>query len=100
MMNWDVLCHNLILLLCLQVFIAISLSLGDGLYNLIKITAISIKEMCKIIISQKDLPILEEVLGKSGSPYGYLTFLIYIVLAFSFYLYYIFPFCLFKLFVA
>nr|XP_027116931.1 probable metal-nicotianamine transporter YSL6 isoform X1 [Coffea arabica] len=50
-----------------KVFIGISLSLGDGLYNLIKITAISIKEMCKIIISQKDLPILEEVLDNKSS---------------------------------
>lgn len=54
----------MLLLLCLQVFIAISLILGDGLYNLIKIIAITVKEMCKISTRQKDLPIFKEVLGK------------------------------------
>ncbi|XAR58297.1 hypothetical protein NMG60_11026743 [Bertholletia excelsa] len=43
-----------------KVFIAISLILGDGLYNLIKIIAITIREMCKNSNKQKDLPVISE----------------------------------------
>lgn len=55
----------------LQVFIAISLILGDGLYNLIKIIAITVKEICNKRTKQGSLPIVSEVLGK-----GYLLFFI------------------------
>ncbi|KAF6155903.1 hypothetical protein GIB67_039234 [Kingdonia uniflora] len=41
------------------VFIAISLILGDGLYNLVKIIAITVKEICNKSTNQK-LPILNE----------------------------------------
>lgn len=50
----------------LQVFIAISLILGDGLYNLVKIIAITIKELCKINMTQAHLPVVTEMLGKSN----------------------------------
>ncbi|KAF9666209.1 hypothetical protein SADUNF_Sadunf16G0205600 [Salix dunnii] len=43
-----------------KVFIAIALILGDGLYNLIKIVIITIKEMCKKSTMQS-LPIVREV---------------------------------------
>ena len=63
-LNWIFWCDNLMRVLWLQVFVAISLILGDGLYNLIKIIAITFKETCKISTRQKDLPIFKEVLGK------------------------------------
>ncbi|KAI9177190.1 hypothetical protein LWI28_012107 [Acer negundo] len=44
-----------------KVFIAISLILGDGLYNLIKIIAITVKEMCKKTTKNSKLPIVSEV---------------------------------------
>lgn len=47
-----------------QVFIAISLILGDGLYNLIKIIYITAKEMSNKSTKQSKLPIVEEVIGK------------------------------------
>ncbi|KAL3526196.1 hypothetical protein ACH5RR_014568 [Cinchona calisaya] len=50
-----------------KVFIATSLILGDGLYNLIKIIAITVKEMCKTSTRQKDLPIFNEVLDSESS---------------------------------
>ncbi|XP_027184507.1 probable metal-nicotianamine transporter YSL6 [Coffea eugenioides] len=50
-----------------KVFVAISLILGDGLYNLIKIIAITFKETCKISTRQKDLPIFKEVLDSETS---------------------------------
>ncbi|CAK7328335.1 unnamed protein product [Dovyalis caffra] len=43
-----------------KVFIAIALILGDGLYNLVKIIVITIKEMCNKSTKQ-NLPILKEV---------------------------------------
>lgn len=50
---------------CLQVFIAIALILGDGLYNLIKIVIITIKEMCNKSTMQ-NLPIVREVQGNNS----------------------------------
>lgn len=50
-----------------KVFIAISLILGDGLYNLFKIIAITTKEMCSISTKQKNLPIYQEVLDDGNS---------------------------------
>ncbi|KAK0589368.1 hypothetical protein LWI29_013321 [Acer saccharum] len=44
-----------------KVFIAISLILGDGLYNLIKIIAITMKEMCNKTTKNSKLPIVNEV---------------------------------------
>ncbi|KAI3457815.1 hypothetical protein Pfo_014478 [Paulownia fortunei] len=41
-----------------KVFIAISLILGDGLYNLIKIISVTIKEICT---KHQNLPIIKEV---------------------------------------
>ena len=49
---------------CLQVFIAIALILGDGLYNLIKIIYITAKEMCNKSTKQSKLHILNEVIGE------------------------------------
>ncbi|THG07628.1 hypothetical protein TEA_024200 [Camellia sinensis var. sinensis] len=46
-----------------KVFISISLILGDGLYNLIKIIALTVREMCNST-EQKNLPIMNEVSGK------------------------------------
>ncbi|GMP29709.1 hypothetical protein CsSME_00004695 [Camellia sinensis var. sinensis] len=43
-----------------KVFISISLILGDGLYNLIKIIALTVREMCNST-EQKNLPIMNEV---------------------------------------
>lgn len=48
----------------LQVFIAISLILGDGLYHLIKRIAITLKEMCNKSTKLSNLPVTAEVLGK------------------------------------
>ncbi|KAL5864521.1 hypothetical protein ACOSQ3_002035 [Xanthoceras sorbifolium] len=44
-----------------KVFIAISLILGDGLYNLIKIIAITVKEICNKNTKSSNLPIVNEV---------------------------------------
>lgn len=41
-----------------QVFIAISLILGDGLYNLIKIVIITIKEFLNACSKQTSLPLV------------------------------------------
>ncbi|XP_011000961.1 PREDICTED: probable metal-nicotianamine transporter YSL6 [Populus euphratica] len=49
-----------------KVFIAIALILGDGLYNLIKIIIITIKEMCKKSTMQ-NLPIVSEVQDSEAS---------------------------------
>ncbi|XP_043705993.1 probable metal-nicotianamine transporter YSL6 isoform X2 [Telopea speciosissima] len=43
-----------------KVFIAISLILGDGLYNLIKIIAVTLKEMCNKS-TKENLPIVSEI---------------------------------------
>ncbi|KAJ6424127.1 hypothetical protein OIU84_024996 [Salix udensis] len=48
-----------------KVFIAIALILGDGLYNLIKIVIITIKEMCNKSTMQ-NLPIVREVQGNNS----------------------------------
>ncbi|KAK4603242.1 hypothetical protein RGQ29_011972 [Quercus rubra] len=50
-----------------KVFIAISLILGDGLYNLVKIIAITIKEICNKSTKQSNLPVTTEVLGDESS---------------------------------
>ncbi|KAK1361242.1 putative metal-nicotianamine transporter YSL6 [Heracleum sosnowskyi] len=49
-----------------KVFIAISLILGDGLYNLVKIVAITIKELCKINMTQSHLPVVTEMLDEES----------------------------------
>lgn len=46
-----------------QVFIAISLILGDGLYNLIKIVAITIREMYNKSSNISDLPMVADIHG-------------------------------------
>ncbi|XP_034708344.1 probable metal-nicotianamine transporter YSL6 [Vitis riparia] len=50
-----------------KVFIAISLILGDGLYNLIKIISITVKEMWNSSTKQNNLPIIKEVLDSESS---------------------------------
>ncbi|PON95406.1 Oligopeptide transporter [Trema orientale] len=45
-----------------KVFIAISLILGDGIYNLIKIIAITAKEMFSVSSKQTNLPVVRDVL--------------------------------------
>lgn len=47
-----------------KVFIAISLILGDGLYNLIKIIAITVKEICNKNTKESKLPVTAEVPGE------------------------------------
>ncbi|WCJ40166.1 YELLOW STRIPE like 6 [Euphorbia peplus] len=44
-----------------KVFIAISLILGDGLYNLVKIISITIREICNKSSKENHLPILRDV---------------------------------------
>lgn len=51
----------------LQVFIAISLILGDGLYNLIKIISLTVKEICNKSTTNSNLPLIKEATG------GYFT---------------------------
>lgn len=48
----------------MQVFIAISLILGDGIYNLIKIIAITVKEISNKSTKDTNLPVTAEALGK------------------------------------
>lgn len=50
-----------------KVFIAISLILGDGIYNLIKIIVITAKEMCNNRSKQADLPVIREILDAETS---------------------------------
>ncbi|XP_024181827.1 probable metal-nicotianamine transporter YSL6 isoform X1 [Rosa chinensis] len=50
-----------------KVFIAIALILGDGLYNLIKIIAITIKEICNKSSIQSNLPLVKEKLADGES---------------------------------
>ncbi|KAJ8566891.1 hypothetical protein K7X08_019099 [Anisodus acutangulus] len=50
-----------------KVFIAISLILGDGLYNLIKIVSISVREIFKNSSTQNNLPLVMEVIGGESS---------------------------------
>ncbi|PON61277.1 Oligopeptide transporter [Parasponia andersonii] len=45
-----------------KVFIAISLILGDGIYNLIKIIAITAKEIFSVSSKQTNLPVVRDVL--------------------------------------
>lgn len=47
----------LITCLFMQVFIAISIILGDGLYNLVKIFVVIAKEFCSMQSKQRDLPV-------------------------------------------
>lgn len=54
-----------LILFSLQVFIAISLILGDGLYNLVKIIGVTVKELCNSSSKQKSLPVVTEILGKN-----------------------------------
>ncbi|KAI3725925.1 hypothetical protein L1987_65721 [Smallanthus sonchifolius] len=44
-----------------KVFVAIALILGDGLYNLVKIIAISIKAVLNNSTRQQDLPVIKEI---------------------------------------
>ncbi|XP_071712918.1 probable metal-nicotianamine transporter YSL6 [Rutidosis leptorrhynchoides] len=50
-----------------KVFIAISLILGDGLYNLVKIIVISIKALWNNTTIQQDLPVIKELVGSEAS---------------------------------
>lgn len=50
-----------------KVFIAISLILGDGLYNLVKIIAITVRELCNKSTKEKNLPIVNEVSDDESS---------------------------------
>ncbi|KAM5582042.1 putative metal-nicotianamine transporter YSL6 [Rosa sericea] len=50
-----------------KVFIAIALILGDGLYNLIKIIAITLKEICNKSSKQSNLPLVKEKLDGESS---------------------------------
>lgn len=50
-----------------KVFIAISLILGDGIYNLIKIIAITAKEMCNNRSKQANLPVNREIFDAETS---------------------------------
>ncbi|KAL6136059.1 hypothetical protein ACLB2K_061360 [Fragaria x ananassa] len=50
-----------------KVFIAITLILGDGLYNLIKIIAITLKEICNKSSKQGNLPLVKEKLDGESS---------------------------------
>ncbi|KAL1820121.1 hypothetical protein ACET3Z_014990 [Daucus carota] len=45
-----------------KVFISISLIMGDGLYNLVKIITITVKDLCKINTTQAHLPVVTEIL--------------------------------------
>ncbi|KAL2240658.1 probable metal-nicotianamine transporter YSL6 isoform X1 [Sesamum indicum] len=47
-----------------KVFVAISLILGDGLYNLIKIISVTIKEICT---KRQNLPVVKEVTDENTS---------------------------------
>ncbi|KAL0344152.1 UNVERIFIED_CONTAM: putative metal-nicotianamine transporter YSL6 [Sesamum angustifolium] len=47
-----------------KVFVAISLILGDGLYNLIKIISVTIKEICT---KRQNLPVVKEVTDENSS---------------------------------
>lgn len=55
------------IIIYLQVFIAISLILGDGLYNLVKIIALTIMDLCKINTTHTHLPVVTEMLGKNNN---------------------------------
>lgn len=48
----------------LQVFIAISLILGDGIYNLVKIIAITVKEICNKSSKNNNIHVAKGVLGE------------------------------------
>ncbi|KAM7509276.1 hypothetical protein LguiA_019729 [Lonicera macranthoides] len=50
-----------------KVFIAISLILGDGLYNLVKIIGVTVKELCNSSSKQKSLPVVTEILDAETS---------------------------------
>ncbi|KAJ7976650.1 Oligopeptide transporter [Quillaja saponaria] len=50
-----------------KVFISISLILGDGLYNLIKIIMITVKEMFNQSSKQTNLPVMKEILDGENS---------------------------------
>ncbi|KAL2532352.1 putative metal-nicotianamine transporter YSL6 [Abeliophyllum distichum] len=50
-----------------KVFIAISLILGDGIYNLIKIIAITIKEICRNSTNDQNIPVIKEVADSDSS---------------------------------
>ncbi|TMX05897.1 hypothetical protein EJD97_000031 [Solanum chilense] len=50
-----------------KVFIAISLILGDGLYNLIKIVSISVMEIFRNSSTENNIPLVMEVIGGESS---------------------------------
>lgn len=39
--------------------------MGDGLYNLVKIITITVKDLCKINTTQAHLPVVTEILGRN-----------------------------------
>ncbi|KAH0984532.1 hypothetical protein GBA52_011709 [Prunus armeniaca] len=50
-----------------KVFIAIALILGDGVYNLVKIITVTLKEICNKSSKQSNLPVVNEVLDGDSS---------------------------------
>ncbi|XP_054802015.1 probable metal-nicotianamine transporter YSL6 isoform X2 [Prosopis cineraria] len=50
-----------------KVFIAISLILGDGVYNLVKIIVITVREMCGTCLKQNSLPVVAGVHNDESS---------------------------------
>lgn len=48
----------------MQVFISISLILGDGMYNLIKIILITVREMYRASSQKNNLPVVSENPGE------------------------------------
>ncbi|KAF7819399.1 putative metal-nicotianamine transporter YSL6 [Senna tora] len=50
-----------------KVFISISLILGDGMYNLIKIIMITVREMLRTSSKQNNLPVVSEVVDGESS---------------------------------
>ncbi|MFS7970348.1 putative oligopeptide transporter, OPT superfamily [Helianthus anomalus] len=50
-----------------KVFVAIALILGDGLYNLVKIIAISVKAVLNSSTRRQDLPVIKEILDAEAT---------------------------------
>ncbi|KAI7733933.1 hypothetical protein M8C21_005319 [Ambrosia artemisiifolia] len=50
-----------------KVFVAIALILGDGLYNLVKIIAISVKAVLNNSTTRQDLPVIKEIMDTEAT---------------------------------
>lgn len=68
----------------LQVFVAISLILGDGLYNLIKIIVVTVREICNSRTKQSKLPVFNELRGMQSFDTGLLFLASYSLYLFPF----------------